>query len=74
MKSGAFFFLFFLYKDDENGDLCRKLKEAEEDRARLHRTSSMQQAQLEKHRGLAEEANRTCDGLRQQLAAFHKVK
>ncbi|XP_062845816.1 testis-expressed protein 9 [Trichomycterus rosablanca] len=59
-------------KDDENGELCSKLKEVEEDRARLQRTTSVLQAQLEKHRGLAEEANRNCDGLRQQVATLQK--
>ncbi|KAI4876808.1 hypothetical protein NFI96_013204 [Prochilodus magdalenae] len=59
-------------RDDENGALSCKLKEVEEDRARLQRTTSMQQTQLEKHRALAEEANRNCDGLRQQVTTLQK--
>ncbi|XP_072527893.1 testis-expressed protein 9 isoform X2 [Salminus brasiliensis] len=59
-------------KDDENGVLSNKLKEMEEERVRLQRTTSMQQTQLEKHRALAEEANRNCDGLRQQVGALQK--
>ncbi|XP_017561624.2 testis-expressed protein 9 isoform X1 [Pygocentrus nattereri] len=59
-------------RDDENGVLSSKLKEVEEDRARLQRTTSVQQTQLEKHRALAEEANKNCDGLRQQVTTLQK--
>ncbi|KAL7833711.1 hypothetical protein AOLI_G00286710 [Acnodon oligacanthus] len=59
-------------RDDENGVLSSKLKEVEEDRARLQRTTSVQQTQLEKHRALAEEANKNCDGLRQQVTIMQK--
>ncbi|XP_066510113.1 testis-expressed protein 9-like [Hoplias malabaricus] len=59
-------------RDDENAALSSKLKEVEEDRVRLQRTTSMQQTQLEKHRTLAEEANRNCDSLRQQVTTLQK--
>ncbi|XP_058238308.1 testis-expressed protein 9 isoform X2 [Hemibagrus wyckioides] len=59
-------------KDEENGVLSSKLKEVEEDRGRLQRTTNMQQTQLEKHRALAEDSNRTCDGLRSQVTALQK--
>ncbi|KAB5525832.1 hypothetical protein PHYPO_G00144730 [Pangasianodon hypophthalmus] len=59
-------------KDEENGVLSSKLKEVEEDRVRLQRTTSMQQTQLEKHRALAEDANRNCDGLCHQVTALQK--
>ncbi|MCJ8747218.1 hypothetical protein PDJAM_G00150880 [Pangasius djambal] len=61
-------------KDEENGVLSSKLKEVEEDRVRLQRTTSMQQTQLEKHRALAEDANRNCDGLRHQVTALQKAR
>lgn len=54
--------------------LSSKLKEVEEDRVRLQRTTSMQQTQLEKHRALAEDANRNCDGLRHQVSALQKAR
>ncbi|KAK3510303.1 hypothetical protein QTP70_034012 [Hemibagrus guttatus] len=60
-------------KDEENGVLSSKLKEVEEDRGRLQRTTNMQQTQLEKHRALAEDASRTCDGLRGQVTALQKA-
>uniref|UniRef100_W5LLJ6 Testis expressed 9 n=1 Tax=Astyanax mexicanus TaxID=7994 RepID=W5LLJ6_ASTMX len=59
-------------KDDENGVLSSKLKEVEDERLRLQKTTSVQQTQLEKHRALAEEANRNCDGLRHQVGALQK--
>ncbi|XP_030649977.1 testis-expressed protein 9 [Chanos chanos] len=59
-------------KDDENITLSTKLKEAEEDRTRLQRTVNIQQTQMDKHRGLAEESNRKCDGLQQQVTALQK--
>ncbi|XP_076855333.1 testis-expressed protein 9 isoform X2 [Brachyhypopomus gauderio] len=62
----------FNRKDDENTVLSRKLKEVEEERARLQKTSSMQQTQLEKHRALAEDAGRSGDSLRQQVTALQK--
>nr|XP_046242244.1 testis-expressed protein 9 [Scatophagus argus] len=59
-------------KDDENAKLSAKVKELEEDRARLQKTTSIQQTQIEKHRALAEESGKKCDGLQLQVAALHK--
>uniref|UniRef100_A0A3Q4MJV0 Testis expressed 9 n=1 Tax=Neolamprologus brichardi TaxID=32507 RepID=A0A3Q4MJV0_NEOBR len=50
-------------QDDENTKLSAKIKELEEDRARLQKTVSIQQTQIEKHRALAAESNKKCDGL-----------
>ncbi|KAI5626148.1 testis-expressed protein 9 isoform X1 [Silurus asotus] len=61
-------------KDEGNGVLSSKLKEVEEDRVRLQRMTSLQQTQLEKHRALAEDANRNCDSLRQQVTALQKAR
>ncbi|TTK32049.1 Testis-expressed protein 9 [Bagarius yarrelli] len=58
--------------DDKNGVLSSKLKDVEEDRVRLQRTTSTQQTQLEKQRALAEDANRNCESLRHQVATLQK--
>uniref|UniRef100_A0A8C8EVM1 Testis expressed 9 n=1 Tax=Oncorhynchus tshawytscha TaxID=74940 RepID=A0A8C8EVM1_ONCTS len=59
-------------KDDANSSLSTNLKEVEEDRARLQKTTNIQQTQIEKHRALAEESNRKGDGLQQQVTALQK--
>ncbi|XP_046898478.1 testis-expressed protein 9 [Hypomesus transpacificus] len=59
-------------KDDENSSLSSKVKELEEDRMRLQKTTNIQQNQIEKHRALAEESGRKCEGLKQQLAVLQK--
>nr|XP_015198679.1 PREDICTED: testis-expressed sequence 9 protein [Lepisosteus oculatus] len=59
-------------KDDENINLSTKVKELEEDRSRLQRTTNIQQTQIEKQRRLAEESNRRCEGLQQQVTALQK--
>ncbi|XP_041645037.1 testis-expressed protein 9 [Cheilinus undulatus] len=59
-------------KDDENAKLSAKIKELEEDRARLQKTLSIQQTQIEKHRALAEESGKKCEGLQAQVSALHK--
>ncbi|XP_063045144.1 testis-expressed protein 9 [Engraulis encrasicolus] len=59
-------------KDDENNTLSSKLKQAEEDRNRLQKTTNIQQSQIEKHKAMAEEANRRCDGLRNQVTSLQK--
>ncbi|KAI3377873.1 hypothetical protein L3Q82_009017, partial [Scortum barcoo] len=62
----------YFKKDDENAKLCAKIKELEEDRSRLQKTMSIQQTQLEKHRALAEESAKKCDGLQLQVSALQK--
>ncbi|XP_031425081.1 testis-expressed protein 9 isoform X2 [Clupea harengus] len=59
-------------KDDENSALSSKLKQTEEDRSRLQRTTTIQQSQIEKHRAMAEEANRRGHGLQQQVTSLQK--
>ncbi|KAM7424087.1 hypothetical protein PAMA_000441 [Pampus argenteus] len=59
-------------KDDENTKLSAKIKEIEEDRARLQKTMSIQQTQIEKHRALAEESTKKCDSLQVQVSGLHK--
>ncbi|XP_028257750.1 testis-expressed protein 9 [Parambassis ranga] len=62
----------YLKKDDENSKLCSKIKELEEDRARLQKTSSVQQTQIEKHKALAEESAKKCDSLHIQVSSLNK--
>ncbi|XP_048722827.2 testis-expressed protein 9 isoform X4 [Caretta caretta] len=59
-------------KDDENRNLNSRVKETEEESARLQRTISTQQFQIEKYKMLSEEANRKNEGLHQQLTAVEK--
>ncbi|XP_056134767.1 testis-expressed protein 9 [Lampris incognitus] len=59
-------------KDDENSQLMKKVKAIEEDRARLQKTTNIQQTQIEKHRASAEESSRKCDALQLQVAALQK--
>ncbi|KAJ4947248.1 hypothetical protein JOQ06_009286 [Pogonophryne albipinna] len=59
-------------KDDENAKLSAKIKELEEDRVRLQKTTNIQQTQIEKHRALAEESNTKCEGVQLQVSALQK--
>uniref|UniRef100_A0A3P8T078 Testis expressed 9 n=1 Tax=Amphiprion percula TaxID=161767 RepID=A0A3P8T078_AMPPE len=59
-------------RDDENSKLSAKIRELEEDRARLQKTTNIQQTQIEKHRALAEESAKKCDGLQLQVSGLHK--
>uniref|UniRef100_A0A8C6WVJ3 Testis expressed 9 n=1 Tax=Neogobius melanostomus TaxID=47308 RepID=A0A8C6WVJ3_9GOBI len=59
-------------KDDENIRLNTKMKELEEDRARLQKSQSILQTQLEKHKALAEESAKKCDGLQLYVAGLNK--
>ncbi|XP_063332227.1 testis-expressed protein 9 [Pelmatolapia mariae] len=59
-------------KDDENTKLSAKIKELEEDQARLQKTMSIQQTQIEKHRALAAESNKKCDGLQLEVSGLSK--
>ncbi len=60
-------------KDDENSTFSSKLKDLEEEKARLQRIANVQQTQVEKQKALAEESSRKCEGLQQQVAALQKV-
>ncbi|KAG5848964.1 testis-expressed protein 9 isoform X3 [Anguilla rostrata] len=59
-------------KDDENANLSAKIKEVEEDRARLQRMTNIQRSQLEKHKVLSEDSSRKCEGLQHQVIALQK--
>ncbi|XP_010793167.1 testis-expressed protein 9 [Notothenia coriiceps] len=59
-------------KDDENAKLSARIKELEEDRVRLQKTTNIQQTQIEKHRALAEDSNRKCEGVQLQVSALQK--
>ncbi|KAJ7986143.1 hypothetical protein DPEC_G00347730 [Dallia pectoralis] len=59
-------------KDDANSVLSTKIKQVEEERDRLQKTTSVQQTQIEKHRTLTEESNRKCDGLQQKVTTLQK--
>ncbi|NXP20894.1 TEX9 protein, partial [Scytalopus superciliaris] len=60
-------------KDDENQNLETRLKDTEEEKARLQHTISMQQSQTEKYKVLSQEANRKNEGLQQEVIALEKV-
>ncbi|XP_035029065.1 testis-expressed protein 9 isoform X1 [Hippoglossus stenolepis] len=59
-------------KDDQNAELSAKIKEMEVDRARVQKTTSTQQKQIEKHRALAEESTKKCDSLQLQVSGLKK--
>ncbi|KAL1007278.1 hypothetical protein UPYG_G00084440 [Umbra pygmaea] len=59
-------------KDDENSVLSTKIKQLEEDRARLQKNTNIQQTQIEKHKTLTEDSNRKCDGLQQKVKTLQK--
>lgn len=65
--------MWLFFQDDENAKLSAKLKELEDERARLQKTTNIQQTQIEKHRALAEESDKKCDGLQLQVSALDKV-
>ncbi|XP_055010243.1 testis-expressed protein 9 isoform X2 [Boleophthalmus pectinirostris] len=59
-------------KDDENIRLTAKMKELEEDRARLQKSESVLQAQIEKHKILFETSAKKCEGLQLHIAELNK--
>lgn len=64
---------FFAIQDDENQNLETRLKDTEEENARLQRTISLQQSQTEKYKMLSQEANKKMAGLQQEVTALEKV-
>ena len=54
--------------------LTRRLKEAEEERARLTRSASTQQQNIDKYRKLADDARGKAESLEAQLAGVKKVR
>ncbi|KAI8504633.1 Golgin sub A member 2 [Branchiostoma belcheri] len=59
-------------RGDENSTLVTRIKDLEEERGRLTRTTQTQQSQMEKFKKLSEDAKKKSDGLEQQLAALRK--
>ncbi|XP_041030932.1 testis-expressed protein 9 isoform X2 [Carcharodon carcharias] len=59
-------------KDDENNSLSNRVKETEEERNKLQKTTSIQQTQIAKYRSLADEAHRKSDGLQQRVTSLQK--
>ncbi|XP_043533416.1 testis-expressed protein 9 isoform X3 [Chiloscyllium plagiosum] len=59
-------------KDDENNALRNQIKEIEEERNKLQKTTSIQQTQIDKYKSLADEAHRKSDGLQQQVTSLQK--
>lgn len=65
--------LFLSSQDEENAQLNLKIKEIEEGRAKLQKTTNIQRTQIEKHKALANEAERKCEVLQLQVSALNKV-
>ncbi|XP_060923626.1 testis-expressed protein 9 [Limanda limanda] len=59
-------------KDNQNAELSAKIKAMEADRAKGEKTTSTQQKQIEKHRALAEESTKKCDGLQIEVSGLKK--
>lgn len=65
---------FLLSQDDEITKLNGQMKDLEEERARLQKTTNIQQTQIDKHKSLAEESAKKCNGLQLQVSALQKVR
>lgn len=63
-----------MLQDDLNDKLSAKIKELEDEGAKLQKTVSIQRAQIEKHKASADESSRNCDGLRLEVSALKKVR
>ncbi|XP_038606662.1 testis-expressed protein 9 isoform X2 [Tachyglossus aculeatus] len=59
-------------KEDITQTLVSRVKEVEEERAKLQQTASAQQSQMEKYKTLMDEARKKRDEFEQQLAAMEK--
>ncbi|XP_072316909.1 testis-expressed protein 9-like isoform X1 [Eucyclogobius newberryi] len=59
-------------KEDENIRFNAKMKELEEDRARLQRSKSIMQTQIEKQKALLETSDKKCEGLQLHVAELNK--
>ncbi|PKU47953.1 testis-expressed sequence 9 hypothetical protein [Limosa lapponica baueri] len=59
-------------KDDENQNLKSRLKDMEEENARLQRTIGMQRSQTEKYKMLSQEANKKSEELQHEVIALEK--
>lgn len=63
-----------LLQDDLNDKLGAKIKELEEDGAKLQKTVNIQRAQMEKHKASADESSRNCNSLQLEVSALKKVQ
>ncbi|XP_052084639.1 testis-expressed protein 9-like [Mytilus californianus] len=59
-------------RDDQNKTLSVKIKEMEDERGRLYRTTSAQQAQIDKFKKISEDAQVKSDTAESQLAGLRK--
>ncbi|XP_071941677.1 testis-expressed protein 9-like [Antedon mediterranea] len=59
-------------KDDNNYKLKNQLKSVEDEKSRLHKTTSGQQAQIEKYKKMSEDGKKKIDTLEAQLAGLRK--
>jgi len=59
-------------KEEENNNLCKKIKELEEDKSEQHRTNAAQQTQIDKYKKLAEDNKGKADSLDSQLVSLRK--
>lgn len=62
-----------LLQDDLNYKLSAKIKELEDDGAKLQRTVNIQRAQIEKQKASLNESSRNCEGLQLEVSALKKV-
>lgn len=62
-----------LSQDDLNDKLRAKIKELEEDGAKLQKTANLQRAQLEKNKASLEESSRNSGGLQLEVSALKRV-
>ena len=60
-------------QEEENGAICLKLKELQDERGRLHRTNASQQTQIDKYKKLSEDTRGKVDSLENQLSSTKKV-
>lgn len=60
-------------QDDLNYKLSAKIKELEDDGAKLQRTVNIQRAQIEKQKASLDESSRNCEGLQLEVSALKKV-
>lgn len=60
-------------RDDQNKTQSVKIKEMEDERGRLHRTVSAQQAQIDKFKKISEDSQVKSETAESQLAGLRKV-
>ncbi len=63
----------FVPQDEEKTGIASRVKELEEERNRLARTSSQQQGQIDKYKKLADDSRSKAESLETQLSTTRKV-